>query len=59
MVKKRHLKMHKLRTTLTIQGEDAELLNELQIRFKEKYNLTLPLIEIVRKALRELNKIEQ
>ena len=51
--------MHKLRTTLTIQGEDAELLNELQIRFKEKYNVTLPLIEIVRKALRELNKIEQ
>lgn len=50
--------MNKLRTTLTIQGEDAEFLYNLQAQFKEKHNVNLPLIEIVRKALRELAKTE-
>ncbi len=59
MTKSSKSKMNKMRTTLTIQGDDAKLLNDLKVNMESKYNFKLSLIEVVRKALRELDKIER
>ena len=60
MVKSRNPKiMNKARTNLTLQGEDAQLLDNLKLFIEQKYNYKLPLIEVVRKALRELDRFER
>lgn len=49
---------NKERTTLTLIGEDVRILIELQRKLEAKYNIPLKYIDIVRKAMRELQSLE-
>lgn len=49
---------NKDRTTVTLIGEDVRILIELQKSFEVKFKISLPYVEIVRKALREMQASE-
>jgi hypothetical protein len=50
---------NKNRTTLTLIGEDVEILIELQRKLEAKYNFPLRYIDVVRRAMRELQSVEK
>ncbi len=50
---------NKDRTTLTLIGEDVEILIELQQKLEAKYNFPLKYIDVVRRAMRELQAVEK
>lgn len=50
---------NKDRTTLTLIGEDVTILIELQRKLEAKYNFPLKYIDVIRRAMRELQTAEK